>query len=95
MMERNELGYEDRIRSLEQVLFKTSQSDRNRLFDHIYEKIGSQNSTMLVEIQRIDKELHRYEKRADHNKLEFETVREQMTITKNMIRTTDEGVIRQ
>ena len=30
---------EKRVKSLEQVLFKTSQADRNRLFDHIYERI--------------------------------------------------------
>ena len=39
---------EKRVKSLEQVLFKTSQADRNRLFDHIYEKIKQVEKNSLM-----------------------------------------------
>ena len=56
---------EKRVKSLEQVLFKTSQADRNRLFDHIYEKIALTEKKMLLENERIEKALRRQDKRSE------------------------------
>ena len=73
MLKSGELPIEPRIRSLEQVLFKTSQSDRNRLFDHIYEKIKMIENNTKIEVDRLDRKLRRFEKRADTIKVETET----------------------
>ena len=39
LIKRGELSFDHRIREIEEILFKKTSSERNRLFDHIYEKI--------------------------------------------------------
>ena len=65
MMDSNELKIEPRIRALEQILFKTTQQDRNQFFEHIYEKIRNAESTLKIEIDRLDQKVHWFEKRTD------------------------------
>ena len=65
MTKRGELSIELRLRAIEQVLFKTSSEDRNRLFDHIYEKIENAEKRMMIENERLEKLLRRFEKRAE------------------------------
>lgn len=45
---------EKRIKILESVLFKTSESDRSRLFDHIYKRIDKVEHDRVLEDERID-----------------------------------------
>lgn len=63
MMVKGEIPFESRMKAMEQVLFKTSSKDRNRLFDHIYEKISKSEKSLLIEVDRIDKQMRRIEKR--------------------------------
>ena len=77
---------EQRIKSLEAVLFKTSQADRNRLFDHIYEKISSVDKKFNIEIDRLEKQQRRIEKRHEFINIQAETQREQAVLTQNMCR---------
>ena len=67
---------EQRIKSLEAVLFKTSQADRNRLFDHIYEKISKVDKKFNIEIDRLEKQQRRIEKRHEFLNIQAETQRE-------------------
>jgi len=43
-----------RVKILESVLFKTSESDRSRLFDHIYKRIDKIEQDRILEDQRIE-----------------------------------------
>lgn len=63
---------EPRVKSLEAVLFKTSQADRNRLFDHIYEKIKQVDKKFSIENENLQKSLHRQEKRSEIINLQAE-----------------------
>ena len=49
MLNKGDLSIELRMRAIEQILFKTSSEDRNRLFDHIYEKIDNAENRMTIE----------------------------------------------
>ena len=68
------------------MLFKTSQADRNRLFDHIYERIGNVEKKMQIENEKLEKLVRRMEKRAEVIILQAETQREQTVMTQNMCR---------
>lgn len=43
-----------RIKILESVLFKTSESDRSRLFDHIYKRLEKVERDRILEDERLD-----------------------------------------
>ena len=77
MIGNGEIPFESRMKAMEQVLFKTSASDRNRLFDHIYEKIAKAEKSLLIEVDRIDKQMRRIEKRNEMINVQQEQVREQ------------------
>ena len=65
---------EKRVKIVESVLFKTSESDRSRLFDHIYQKIAnarqeSENDGKKLEssIDLLERKLASFELRIDAN----------------------------
>ena len=65
---------EKRVKIVESVLFKTSESDRSRLFDHIYQKIAnarqeSENDDKKLEssIDLLERKLASFELRIDAN----------------------------
>lgn len=84
VLQTEDLPIELRVKALEKVLFKTSQADRNRLFDHIYEKIDNVEKKQAIENERLDKQLRRFEKRAEMIGLQAETQREQSILAQNM-----------
>ena len=65
---------EKRVKIVESVLFKTSESDRSRLFDHIYQKIANarqeaENDDKKLEssIDLLERKLASFELRIDAN----------------------------
>ena len=92
-LDKGEFPLDNRVKSLEQVLFKTSQADRNRLFDHIYERINNSEKHLLIEIDKLEKQLRRNEKRAEIINLQHETQREQSLLTQSMCRSISQDLI--
>lgn len=85
-LEDHNVSIEKRVKSLEQVLFKTSQADRNRLFDHIYEKIAVVEKRVAIDSENLHKSMHRQEKRTEMITLQADTQREQSQLTQSMCR---------
>ena len=53
---------------VESIIFKTSESDRSRLFDHIYKKIDKIEQERILEDERIDVLTKQTNIRVDHFK---------------------------
>ena len=63
------------------MLFKTSQADRNRLFDHIYEKIDKIERGMRTEYEGIEKKIKRQDKISAGINLQASNLKEQTLLT--------------
>ena len=94
MVQHEELGIEQRVRTLEQVLFKSNQSDRLRLFDHIYEKIDNVDRKLKIESDRMEKALRRVEKQSHQISVLAETHREQLIVSQEKMTKTNEDMVR-
>jgi uncharacterized coiled-coil protein SlyX len=88
-----------RIKVLESVLFKTSESDRNRMFDHIYKRIDKVEHDRILEDEKINIITNQTNLRVEHfkeqiaqNKFVTDSLREKLNEVKEKLKTTNVNV---
>ena len=73
------------------MIFKTSEADRSRLFDHIYEKIKNVKKEATIENEQLQMQLKRYQKRIELLSVNVDQYKEQVDYTQHLCKQVDEA----